>query len=221
VAKRVGINTSDDFYNTLGFGGITLQRFIPKIKEEFDKLYAEEAPETTKEDELSMIKLSTSGKKKSSGGVVIDGESGCQIKFARCCNPLPGDKIVGFITRGFGVSVHKSDCPNVHHSRQNEDNLARWVRAEWEKEESGTQSAIYEATLQIIAEDGIGVIAGISMVLADMKVSITQINTQAGKDGEVFINIVIQCKSVSHYNSIVSRLKNVPKVLSVVRGFSH
>jgi GTP pyrophosphokinase len=133
---------------------------------------------------------------------------------------LPGDKIVGFITRGFGVSVHKADCPNVHHSRQNEENLARWVRAEWESDENSNRQAYYEATIQIIAEDGIGVIAGISMALADMKVSIQAINTQIGKNGEMLINIVIQCKNVSHYNSIVSRLNSVPKVVSVMRGFS-
>ena len=221
VAKRVGINTSDDFYNTLGFGGITLQRFVPKIKEEFDKLYADRVPEVTIEDELSMVKLAGNARKKSSGGIIIDGESGCQIKFARCCNPLPGDKIVGFITRGFGVSIHKSDCPNVHHSRQNEDNLSRWVKAEWEKDDSASNTATYEATIQIVCEDGIGVIAGISMALADMKVSISQINTQMGKDEEMLINIVIQCRSVSHYNSIVSRLRSVNKVVSVTRGFSH
>lgn len=220
IAKRVGINTSDDFYNTLGFGGISLQRFIPKIKEELEKLHADDTPKST-EDEISQVKLVDSNKRiKSSGGITIDGESGCQVKFAKCCNPLPGDKIVGFITRGFGVSVHKSDCPNVIQSRRNEENLARWVRAEWEKQEN-VHSATYEAMLQIVAEDGIGVIAGISMALADMKVSITQINTQINKDGDMIINIVVGCKNVSHYNSIVSRLRSVPKVVSVGRGFSN
>ena len=150
----------------------------------------------------------------------IDGEAGCQVKFAKCCNPLPGDRIVGFVTRGFGVSVHKADCPNVIQSRGNEDNLARWVRAEWDIAESA-QTSLYEAMIQIVAEDGIGVLAGISVALADMKVSISQINTQALKNGENAINIVIGCKNVSHYESIVSRLRSVPKVLSVTRSFSN
>ena len=135
-------------------------------------------------------------------------------------NPLPGDRIVGFVTRGFGVSVHKADCPNVIASRGNEDNLARWVRAEWEKTES-TTSSIYEAMIQILAEDGIGVLAAISMALADMKVSISQINTQPGKDGEMTINIVVGCRDVGHYDSIVSRLRSLPKIISVRRGFMH
>ena len=219
VAKRVGINNSDDFYNTLGFGGITLQRFIPKIKEELEKLHAQDAPVATPEEELSKIKL-TSGKKRSSGGVVIDGERGCQIKFARCCNPLPGDKIVGFITRGYGVSVHKADCKNVYESRTNEDNLSRWVKAEWESIELTSGKDIYEAALQVVAEDGIGVLAGISMALAEMKVSITQINTQVNKNGSILLNITIGCKNVAHYDFIVSKLRSVPKVISVTRGFA-
>ena len=223
IAKRVGINNADDFYNTIGFGGLSLQRFLPKIKEEIDKLHANDEPETSAEDELSKIKLAAANRRtRSSGGIIIDGESGCQIKFAKCCNPLPGDKIVGFITRGFGVSIHKTDCPNVIQSRGNEDNLARWVRAEWERPEAGSQSThTYEAMLQIIAEDGIGVIAGISMTLADMKVSISQINSQVTKNGDMAINIVVGCKNVSHYDAIVSRLRSVPKVLSVSRSFSN
>ena len=155
---------------------------------------------------------------RNSSGVVIDGSSGYQIKFAKCCNPLPGDRIVGFITRGFGVSVHKADCPNVIASRGNEENLGRWIRAEWEQVESSSQGAIYEAMIQIIAEDGIGVLAAISMALADMKVSISQINTQP-KDDDVAINIVVGCRNVSHYDSIVSRLRSLPKIVSVRRGF--
>ena len=219
VAKRIGINNADDFYNTLGFGGVSLSRFMPKIKEELEKLHKDDTP-ATPEEELSKVKITQSNRRKSTGGVIIDGESGCAIKFARCCNPLPGDKIVGFVTRGFGVSVHKADCPNVIQSRANEDNLSRWVRAEWEASDTEGAAKTYEAMLSITAEDGIGVIAGISLALADMKVSITSINTQSGKGKESLINIVVACKNVSHYNAIVSRLSSVPKVISVKRGFT-
>ena len=221
IAKKVGINTADDFYNTLGFGGISLQRFIPKIKDEIERLNADEAPAQTAEEELSKVKLTQVNKRmRSAGGIIIDGEAGCQVKFAKCCNPLPGDRIVGFVTRGFGVSVHKADCPNVIQSRGNEDNLSRWVRAEWDIAESENNS-LYEATIQIVAEDEIGVLAGISVTLADMKVSISQINTQTTKSGDNVLNVVIGCKNVSHYNSIVARLRSVPKVVSVTRSFSN
>ena len=219
IAKRVGIQTVDDFYNTIGFGGISLSRFVPKIKEEIEKLSQGEDMPLTPEEELAQVKLAKVNKRmRSSGGVVIDGERGYQVKFAKCCNPLPGDKIVGFVTRGFGVSVHKADCPNVIASRGNEDNLARWVRAEWEQVEE-SRGSVYEAMIQIAAEDGIGVLAGISLALADMKVSISQINTQPNKDGDMLINLVVGCRNVSHYDSIVSRLRSVPKVISVRRGF--
>ncbi len=224
VAKRVSINTADDFYNTLGFGGLSLQRFIPKIKDELEKFAA---PEVTKpqtaEEELSKVKLTAHNKRKRTpGGIIIDGEPGCQVKFARCCNPLPGDKIAGFVTRGFGVSIHKADCPNVISSRRNEDNLSRWVVAEWEKpSEDMSAHETYDAVIQLITEDGIGIIASISSALADMKVSISQINTQALKNGDVAIIIHVGCRNTSHYDSIVSRLKGISSVISVTRGFTN
>ncbi len=219
IAKRIGINSADDFYNTIGFGGLSLQRFLPKIKDEIEKIHIATGVKTpTQEDELNRIQVNTK-RLRSNGGIIIDGESGCQVKFAKCCNPLPGDKIVGFITRGFGVSIHKVDCPNVNASRHNEENLSRWVRAEWERTEDNTNN-VYEAHIQIIAEDGIGVLAAISMALADMKVSISAINTQAQKNGDMAINLHIGCKSTSHYESIVSRLRSISSVISVSRGFS-
>ena len=224
IAKRIGINSADDFYNTIGFGGLSVQRFLPKIKDEIEKINASNEPKPlTTEEELSRVKtVSESKRPRNNGGIIIDGEAGCQVKFAKCCNPLPGDKIVGFITRGFGVSIHKSDCPNVSSSRKNEENLSRWVRAEWEKDDLASKSGeTYEAHLQILAEDGIGVIAAISMALADMKVSISQINTSMQKNGEVVINLHVGCKSTSHYESIVSRLRSISSVISVNRGFSH
>ena len=220
VAKRIGINTADDFYNTIGFGGLSIQRFIPKIKEQLDKITEDEQKPISTEEEVSKFKnVISTNRTKTSGGVIIDGEAGCHVKFAKCCNPLPGDKIVGFVTRGFGVSVHKTDCPNVVNTRRNEENLARWVRAEWEKC-SDAPNEIYEAKLQIVTADEIGVLAAISVALADMKVSITQINTQAQKSGDMIINITVGCKNTSHYESIVSKLRSLRSVISVKRAFS-
>ncbi len=221
AARRVGIQTVDDFYNTLGFGGLSLQRFLPKIKEELEKISAPDDAPMTQQDELSKVKLTTLPKKKtSSGGIIIEGETGYQVKFAKCCNPLPGDDIIGFITRGFGVSIHKLDCQNVAESRKHEENLARWINAAWEKADFNS-SDNYEASLQIITEDGIGVIASISMALADMRVSISSINTQTLKNGTVAINLAIGCRNTSHFESIVSRLRSLKSVINVTRGFSN
>lgn len=223
VGRRVGINDADDFYNTLGFGGISLTRFLPKIKEELEKIMAENGATqpATDEDELSKVKLTDYQKSRhSGGGILIDGESGYQVKFAKCCNPLPGDRIVGFITRGFGVSVHKADCPNVALSRRNEENLSRWVNVQWEKDE-GAAKETYEASLSIIADDAIGVIASVTTALADMKVSISQINTQVLRTGGKSINITVGCRNTAHYDAIVARLRALPSVISVTRGFAH
>ena len=192
--------------------------------EEIEKLTEpEEVKPQTAEEAISQVKMSNITKRhRANGGIIIDGESGCQVKFAKCCNPLPGDKIVGFVTRGFGVSIHKSDCPNVINSRRNEDNLSRWVVAQWDNaNEASSNAETYEAMLQIVAEDGIGVIAAISLALADMKVSISQINTQALKNGDMAINIMVGCKNTSHYSAIVSKLRSIPSVISVSRGFSN
>lgn len=223
VGRRVGINDADDFYNTLGFGGISLTRFLPKIKEELEKIMAENGTSqpATDEDELSKVKLADYQKSRhTGGGILIDGESGYQVKFAKCCNPLPGDRIVGFITRGFGVSVHKADCPNVALSRRNEENLSRWVNVQWEKDEGATKET-YEASLSVIADDTIGVIAAVTTALADMKVSISQINTQVLRTGGKSINITVGCRSTAHYDAIVARLRTLPSVISVTRGFAH
>ena len=223
VAKRIGIQDADDFYNTLGFGGISLQRFMPRIKEEVEKIAASRAPAPiSAEEEVKNVKIKQNTRVRSHGGVIVDGERGCQIKFAKCCNPLPGDKIVGFITRGFGVSLHKADCLNVLNGKKDPESLSRWVKAEWEKDDAADFGTVYEAALQLELEDGIGVIATISMALAEMKVSIMQINTQKQKNGDLMIvHLTVGCKNTSHYDSIVSKLRQLPHVVSVSRGFSH
>lgn len=224
IAKRFGIQDIEDFYNTIGFGGLSISRFLPKMREEFEKISeAKEPVSKTAIDEVSKVKVVQSSKSRSVGGIIIDGERGCQVKFARCCNPLPGDKVVGFITRGFGVSVHKSDCPNITASRANVENLSRWVKAEWDL--PATQNAqsgdVYEAMINLVVEDQIGVIAAVSVALADMKVSIISINTQSQKDGTVMVNLTVGCKNTSHYDAIVSKIRSLKSIVSVRRGFSN
>lgn len=220
VAKRVGINDVEDFYNTLGFGGLSLGRFLPRIKEQVEAICAEDAPPVTHEEELEKVRLSKPSRLRAADGIVVDGERGCQVKFAKCCNPLPGDKIVGFITRGFGVSIHKADCPNVVNSRRNEENLSRWVNASWEQDETRPSAETYEAAIQLELEPGIGVVASVTAALAEMKVALLQINTQLMKKGNMMMHLIVGCKSTSHYDSIVSKLRQLPCVLSVFRGFS-
>ena len=136
IGQKFGFMSADDFYNTLGYGGITISKVSLKLKEEFERVVKAPEPEEAREDfGVEDVKISTAPKNiKSNGGIIVDGLEGCLVKFARCCNPLPGDSVIGFITRGHGVSVHKSDCPNVTLGKDNPENADRWVEAHWENE---------------------------------------------------------------------------------------
>ena len=143
------------------------------------------------------------------------------VKFAKCCNPLPGDSVIGFVTKGFGISIHKIDCPNVIQTRHLPENADRWKEAHWEAgEESGRGNSIYEALLQIHVDDRIGMLADISTALADMRVSIMHIGMTSKSDGNAIINLKVGCRNIDHCNSIVSRLRSLNGVDNILRGFS-
>ena len=151
----------------------------------------------------------------------MDGESGCTVKFAKCCNPLPGDDIIGFITKGYGISVHKRDCPNVIAGMKDLEQANRWVTVEWERDsQTGGDGSVYEALVRIIAENTISLIANITSTLADMRVSILQINSMTRSDNTIIIDVKVGCKNIDHYNSIVSRLSSLKDIKNVSRGFS-
>ena len=145
------------------------------------------------------------------------------MKFAKCCNPLPGDDVIGFVTRGLGTSVHKSDCPNAVRGLRDPEMSGRWVEARWEDEfvSSGSED-LFEALLKIYAENRIGILADISVALAEMRVAIMSVNTTASTvtGGVASISLSIGCKNVSHFRSIISRLRKIDGVHDVVRGQS-
>lgn len=221
VGQKVGFMSADDFYNTIGYGGITFSKVASKFKDEFDKVVKAVEVEIPKVDiKAENVKTVTPKNIKSNSGIVVDGADGCLVKFARCCNPLPGDDVIGFITKGYGISVHKSDCPNVILGMTNVENKDRWVEAHWECDEEQSTSDLYEAQLKIHVYDRIGIIADISVALSEMKVFILQINTVKGQTERSTVNLKISCKNVSHYHSIVARLKSLDGVIDVTRGFS-
>ena len=220
VATRTGFNSVDDLYNTLGYGGLPLSKISFKLKDEFDRVIKADAEEEILTD-TAQVKISEKPQNiRSDSGIVIDGEYGCMVKFAKCCNPLPGDSVVGFVTKGYGISIHKADCPNVVEGMQNPANSDRWVEAHWELPVAGARHSVYEALIQIYAYNTITLIADITGALADMKVSILQINSQKRSNDRIIINLKISCKNIEHYKSIVSRLKDLSGVESVSRGFS-
>ncbi len=221
IGQKFGFMSADDFYNTLGYGGITVSKVSLKLKEEFERVVKAPVIEETREEfSVENVKISAPKNIKSNGGIVVDGADGCLVKFARCCNPLPGDDVIGFITKGYGISIHKVDCPNVIMGRSNPDSKDRWLEAHWENAQATSSNDVYEAQLKIHVYDRIGIIADITGALSEMKVFILQINTLNGNSDKSTVNLKVCCKNVDHYRSIVARLKSLDGVIDVTRGFS-
>jgi GTP pyrophosphokinase len=218
IGSRMGYHQTDDLYNALGYGGITIAKISTKLKDEFDRLIKPIAPEPPVTEQQIQVRPH----KKNFSGVIVDGVDGCEVKFAKCCNPLPGDRILGFITKGFGISIHKQDCPNAAEIAAKEENRDRFVSAFWDdavmQSKHGSEN-LYEAHLQIFAENDIMLLANITRALADMKVTLHQINTQ-NKDGEMILNLTVGCKNTDHFTSIISRMRSIDKVTDVKRGYA-
>ena len=210
VGKRFGMNEPDDLFNALGYGGITLSKIELKLRDEYERTHK------NSERDLNIIEPTPQNvkRKKSTGGVIIDGEDGCAVKFAKCCNPLPGEKIIGFITKGYGISVHKADCPNISNAYANEENANRFVKAEWDKPSSFKSS--YDSAIQIVVNNRMSMLAEISIALADMRVDIVSINTRNVED-TTLINMTISCKDIGHFNSIIAKLRSIKDVIRVTR----
>jgi len=220
IAKRLGMKETDDLYNAIGYNGIAMTKVTAKLKDEYEKVVKPEddsVPLTYTEQ----VQTTKNRRIRSDNGVIVDGEYGCAVKFAKCCNPLPGDDIIGFVTKGYGISIHKHDCPNVQSGRQNPAYEDRWLEAHWDTDiaASGNKS-LFEAMIQIFAENNMTLLADITAALADMKVSLLSINTKKRTDQDIIINLTVGCKNIEHFNSIVSRIRSIDHVRSIARGFT-
>ncbi|MBE6631447.1 MAG: bifunctional (p)ppGpp synthetase/guanosine-3',5'-bis(diphosphate) 3'-pyrophosphohydrolase [Ruminococcaceae bacterium] len=223
VAARMGIHSAEDLCNVIGYGGYAVSKISAKLRDEYERYMATQTPSVPEKDEdiISAVqsKTASSGKRRSSGGVMIDGVEGCSVKFAKCCNPLPGDNIVGFITKGYGVSIHKHDCPNLNEIRKIPENAARFVSAYWELGTNG-DNEVFEATIQVTAQNSVYLLVNLTSALAEMKVTLSQINTRKIGD-TVIVDMVVCCKNLEHFKSIMSKLKTVKGVENVARGGSY
>jgi len=210
--------TADDLYNDLGYGGLAYSKIEAKIRDEYERTFGK-VYEVSNADDISVenIKLAIPKNVKANGGVIVDGLDGCLVKFAKCCTPLPGDSIIGYITRGHGVSVHNASCQNILVNRSNPENNERWVNVHWANTKE-SQKELYEAQLGIMIYDRTGILSEIVAALSDMKVQLLQINTNNVNELEILINIKISCKNVDHYHSIVSRLRSIEGVRDIRRG---
>ena len=144
----------------------------------------------------------------------MEGLDNCQVKFARCCNPVPGDEIIGFITRGYGVSVHKKDCPNAINALKDPSQQGRWINTYW----SGAVRETFDATLDIIAHDRTGLLADLTITLNNMKLPIRSFNAGASKDDMAHIQVTVGVTDLDHLNMIMGTIGRITSVVSCSRN---
>lgn len=212
VGKRHNCSTEDDFYAAIGYGGIQLWKVLPRIKEEAQRLQKVAAPEQLQE---LPPPVSPEPKRRMASGVLVEGMDNCLIKFSRCCNPLPGDEIIGFITRGFGVSIHKRSCSNVPRDLTQCPEPERWVNAHW----AGEVKDDFKSTLHIVAVDRGGLLADVTQQLFSMKIFIHSLNSrqERGTDNAV-ISATISINGLPQLRNIIDRLSKIPGVVSIDRS---
>ena len=209
IAERQHMPNVEDFYAAIGYGGISILKMMPQIKESYTKLVKVSEPVV---DEIAVT--APKKKSKSSEGVIIESIDNCLVKFAHCCNPLPGDEIIGFITRGHGVSIHNRNCPNVPRDIENCAEPARWVKALWDS----TLKEDYNATLSIVCIDKVGLLAEISGKFAEMRVMIHSVNMRSVKDGRAIMNVTITVEGAEHLKSVMAKIQKIGGVLLVERA---
>ena len=213
IEKRFSAQTLDDIYAMVGFGGLSCAQVVNRLVDEYKKNNkAEEAAAAIaaavkEEPQQPQRKQHQS----SSNGVIVKGESGMLVRFARCCNPLPGDKIVGYITRGRGVSVHRADCVSLKDPDVEKD---RMIEVEWEAQ--GTDAS-YEAEIRLITYNRTGLLAEISVMLAAQNVPVSAISGHAYKESTYIFHVSIIIKDTAQLNRIIRELKKWPDVIEVDR----
>ena len=208
LVKRYHRESVDDFYAAIGYGGILLSRVMPRVKDDYAR---QQKTALIAQAELGDVKPTA---RKNSSGVIVEGINNCLVKFAQCCNPLPGDDIVGFITRGYGVSVHKRDCQNVQASMNDAIQRERWVAVRW----ADRSSSQFRSTLDIVARNSNSMLADISVALANMRVPTHEFNARELKNGNINVLVTISTQGLEHLSSIIQKISKVPGVLSVERS---
>ncbi len=207
IATRQRCANVEELYAAIGYGGILLSKLMPHIKEEYIKFC-----KTEKTSDISEM-VTPRKFSKSSDGVVVEGIDNCLIKLSRCCAPLPGDDIIGFITRGHGVSVHKRDCSNVPRDISTCAEPERWIPAHWEV----GRSERFDSTVSIMSINRDGVLADLSVLLSNLHVSLHAMSARETKDGNCEILLTISVEGKEHLDNVIQRLSKVNGVYSVER----
>ncbi len=206
ISRRQHLNSIDDLYATLGYGGISMSRIMPWVKEEYSKKY--KAPE-----EIVPEIVKPKRKPKASGGVIVEGLEGCLVKFAHCCNPLPGDDIVGYVTRGTGVTIHTCNCKTAVNGIMDKEQRARWVSATWSDNIKDT----YKANILVHGMDRSGFVADVSITVANLHVPMHTFLARELPDHQAEVKLTIETQGVEQLKGTIEALKRIRGVDSVVR----
>lgn len=209
ILKKYGLHTMDDMYAAIGYGGITVNKIMSRLKEEYRLAHKNDAT-------LQKPVTPQKKRKNTSNGIVVEGIDNCLARLSRCCNPVPGDPIVGYITRGRGVSVHRTDCPNIKAEEKNSADAGRLIPVYWKDEYTGKSSYLTE--IQIMAYDRQGLLAQITNVLYDMKILINSVHTKTTKEQIAIMNITIEITSKEQLEQVVKKLSRLGGVFEVTRN---
>ncbi len=207
IALKSSINSIDDLYAAIGYGSITLNQVISKLRVQYNEYYKitdEKAFVESKIQQPTQNKTS-----KPTQGIKIKGVDNIKIRFSKCCNPVPGDEVVGYITRGRGVSVHRTDCPNITMS----DDTERFIEVEWDFQ----KRASYPAEIQIKASDRSGLLAEITQKITDSDLGVMSLNARTSKDKVVFINVTLEIKDIEELRDLMKKIKRIRNVMDVYR----
>ena len=209
VAKQMNAGTEEDLLAAVGYGGFAVNTVLIKLLE-LHKKDIQKEEEKSSLDVLENLKTKKTTSKRNASGILVKGEGGLMVRLARCCSPVPGDPIIGFITRGRGVSVHRADCPNVVH---NQNDIERLIDVEWDYD--GQEK--FDVNIEVTAYDRTGIMAEIMAALAEMKISITNINAKVNDTKTVTIHMGLSIKDLAQLEFISTKIRRLKDVYSVQR----
>ncbi|MDR0914408.1 MAG: bifunctional (p)ppGpp synthetase/guanosine-3',5'-bis(diphosphate) 3'-pyrophosphohydrolase [Oscillospiraceae bacterium] len=207
--QRNNCKTIDDFYAAIGYGGISLVKLTQPLRDKYHQMYQAAAAEAKPITDAATVRRHKVG-----SGVIVEGMDDCLVKFSKCCNPLPGDKVIGFITRGHGVSVHNQNCTNVPADVEYCEEPERWVNVTWVGDEVKES---FNSTLEILAGDRTGFIADVSLILTNMHIFIHSMNSREIENNQAQIVVNIEVTGRDHLKAIMAKLGSVNGVTSIRR----
>ncbi len=220
VLKKVRFNSLDEMYAAIGYGGIPCGKAVNRIREEMLRLDRQKKEEEASQKIIMPAMEKTKEPSKapskpqhSESGIIVEGLGNCLIKFSKCCSPVPGDPIVGFITRGYGVSIHREDCPNASPEQRKADEEGRWVKVSWV---AGTLPG-YRTSLDISAKDRDGLTLDIAMALSAAKTKVTSLIARGMPDGYASVMLSLEVKDRDELNGVINKLNQISGVYQVKR----